>query len=85
MWREQQMGGGTVQVEAAPSGSMGCPTGPVYEADLVSNDTCVGDAASAVDPDFLSKVSNSSQFSMPPFLWNPYLWYLGHSLGVSPR
>ena len=33
----------------------------------------------------LSKVSNSRQSSMPPFLWNPYLWYLGHSQGVSPR
>jgi hypothetical protein len=87
VWREQQMSGGTGQVEAAPCGSMGCPpTGTVHEAELM-NETCVGDAASAVDPDLLSKVSisNSSQFSKPPFLWNPYLWYLGHRSGVSPR
>jgi hypothetical protein len=47
------------------------------------SEACVGDAASAVDPDFLSKVSfsNSSQSSKPPFLWNPYLWYLGHRSG----
>ena len=87
VWREQQLSGGTVHVEAAPSGSMGCPpTGVVHDAELAS-EPCVGDAASAVDPEFLSKVSisNSSQSSKPPFLWNPYLWYLGHRSGVSPR
>ena len=50
-----------------------------------SDEGCVGEAASAVDPEFLSKVSYSRQSSKPPFLWNPYLWYLGLRSGVSPR
>ena len=51
----------------------------------MSDAGCIGDAAYGVDPEFLSKVSHSRQSSKPPFLWNPYLWYLGHSQGVSPR
>ena len=50
-----------------------------------SDEGCVGEAASAVDPEFLSKVSYSRQSSKPPFLWNPYLWYLGLRSGVSLR
>ena len=50
-----------------------------------SDEGCIGEAASAVDPAFLSKVSYSRQSSKPPFLWNPYLWYLGLRSGVSLR
>ena len=50
-----------------------------------SDEGCIGEAASAVDPEFLSKVSYSRQSSKPPFLWNPYLWYLGLRSGVSLR
>jgi hypothetical protein len=50
-----------------------------------SDEGCVGEAAAAVDPEFLSKVSYSRQSSKPPFLWNPYLWYLGLRSGVSLR